>query len=149
MSPHLRCDIGCGQVFFSDTWHLFVCHWSHAIFLPSTGFLGLPAHAWVCGTNAAPPMLTGQTSFHPPCRCSQELGFPGPHATWDCPLRYFEQRGSCPGFLPSGQRDQRAWDGDEITTETKRQWKLFVSAHNGMPALVQATSARTGPPNFD
>ena len=85
----------------------------------------------------------------PPCRCRDELGFPGPHATWDCPLRYFERRGSCPGFFPSGQRDPSAWAGDNITEETKRRWKHFVSAHNGLPALEQAKSASTGVPNFD
>ena len=36
--------------------------------------------------------------------------------------------------------------GDEITDETKRRGKQFVSAHDGLPALPQATSARTGPP---
>ena len=117
---------------------------------PSSGFLGLPAHAWVCGANAAPPPpQDGSASFMPPCRCREELGFPGPHATWDCPLRYFERRGSCPGFFPSGQRDPSAWSGDNITEETKRRWKHFVSAHDGLPALEQARSARTGAPNFD
>ena len=117
---------------------------------PSSGFLGLPAHAWVCGANAAPPPpQDGSASFMPPCRCREELGFPGPHATWDCPLRYFERRGSCPGFFPFGQRDPSAWSGDNITEETKRRWKHFVSAHDGLPALEQAKSARTGAPNFD
>ena len=117
---------------------------------PATGYLGLPAHAWVCGANAAPPPpADGSASFTPPCRCGEALGFPGPHATWNCPLRYFARRGSCPGFLPTGERDPAAWAGDNITDETKRRWKRFVSAHDGKPALELAKSARTGPPNFD
>ena len=117
---------------------------------PSTGFLGLPAHAWVCGANAAPPPpQDGSASFLPACRCREDLQFVGPHATWDCPLRYFERRGSCPGFFPSGQRDPSAWSGDNITDATKRLWRHFVSAHDGLPALEQAKSARTGAPNFD
>ena len=118
-------------------------------FSPETGFVGLPAHPWVCGTNGAPPMPDGVQAYHPQCRCSRVLNFPGPHATWDCPLRYFSRRGSCPGFLPSGHRDPSAWNGDEITAETKQLWRRFVSAHDGMPALKVAATALGGPPSFD
>ena len=113
------------------------------------GYLGLPAHAWVCGARAAPPLPAGTQSFPPRCGCIDALGFPGPHATWDCPLRYYIMRGPCPGFLADGRRDPAAWIGDEISDETRKQWLHYVSAHDGLPALSIARSASTGPPKFD
>ena len=94
-------------------------------------------------------MADGMEVYSPACGCSKALGFPGPLATWDCPMRYYSQRGACPGFLPDGHRDPAAWDGDEINEETRRQWKHFVAAHDGFPALRLAQSALNGPPSFD
>ena len=61
----------------------------------------------------------------------------GPHARWDCPLRYWAVRNQCPGFLSDGTRDPAAWVGDEITDATRLQWRDFAKTlrpSKGAPA---------------
>ena len=62
-------------------------------------FLSQPMHAYVSGRDVA-SAPEGET-FTPPCCCGSwgNPGYhPGPHTTWDCPLRYIQRYGSCPGF---------------------------------------------------
>ncbi len=48
---------------------------------------------------------------------------PGPHATWDCPHRYIQRYGYCPGFNPDGTKDQAQWLPDNILTRAaKDRW---------------------------
>ena len=113
------------------------------------GYLGLPAHAWVCGACAGPPLPDGTQSFSQQCGCVEALGFLSPHAAWDVPPRYYLMRDSCPGFLADSHRDPRALIGDKISAETRNQRVHYVSAHDGQPALRRARSASTEPPSFD
>jgi hypothetical protein len=65
----------------------------------------------------------------PPCGCASKHGsayLPGLHATWDCPFRNMARCGSCPGFLPSGQKDPAQWKGDHLTTRAKQAWVKLI-----------------------
>ena len=48
----------------------------------------------------------------------------GLHATWDCPLRYVEQCGFCPGFHKDGSKDLAQWmpNGEVLTRAAKEAW---------------------------
>jgi hypothetical protein len=108
-------------------------------------FLGQPQHIYVTGEgyNAVAP---GEQRV-PPCGCASKHGpayLPGPHATWDCPFRYMTRCGSCPGFLPSGQRDPAQWQGDHLTSRAKQAWvKLIKDFDLPLPNCVGAKA-----PNF-
>jgi hypothetical protein len=50
---------------------------------------------------------------------AQHQGSIGPHARWDCPLRFIAQCGYCPGFTTNGLRFRSAWvDHDTMTADT-------------------------------
>ena len=108
------------------------------------GFLGLPAHPWLLGKYAP---YTGRGALSSPCQCSKKFdaalqGVIGKHARWDCPLRYIERFGSCPGFADSGLRLRSAWiDDDTMTADTVGQWKRFIDA----TGLQRARNAPSGP----
>jgi hypothetical protein len=102
---------------------------------PAQSFLSQPQHVYVTGVgyNAVPAGECRQ----PPCGCGAKHGptyRPGPHATWDCPFRYMQRYGSCPGFLPTGHRDPSQWNGDALTRRAKDEWvKLIVSLNLPLP----------------
>jgi hypothetical protein len=83
----------------------------------------------------------------PPCSCGAKHG-PlyklGPHATWDCPLRYLARYGSCPGFLSGGMKDPAQWLGDHLTPLAKLAWILLITDLN-LP-LAHGSGGRA--PNF-
>ena len=90
-------------------------------------FLSQPQHVWLTGPgyNAVP----AGDSRSPPCGCGSKHGptyQPGPHATWDCPLRYIARYGSCPGFLMTGMRDPQQWAGDNLTRGAKDAWIKLI-----------------------
>ena len=117
---------------------------------PKQGFCGKPGHAWVCWLKACAggaTVVPHQQVLEPRCRCYRKpemaaLPAPGPHATWDCPLRYWSVCGECPGFLRNGQRDPAAWNGDEITEATRAAWRVLSGR------LPLARSALGHEPNF-
>jgi hypothetical protein len=93
-------------------------------------YLGQPQHPYVSGADCSsvPP---GQTR-KPACGCLHQFKLrynPGPHATWDCPLRYISQCGSCPGFNLDGSRDPSQWQGDNLTRATKTAWLVLLAEH--------------------
>ncbi len=95
-------------------------------------YLGQPQHPYVSGTDCAsvPP---GQTR-KPACGCLHQFKLrylPGPHATWDCPLRYISQCGSCPGFNPDGSRDPSQWQGENLSRAAKSAWLALIAEHRG------------------
>jgi hypothetical protein len=110
----------------------------------SGGFLGSPAHFWLLGRYAP---HTGRRALWPPCPCRKDFeaalqGLIGKHARWDCPLRYIERFGYCPGFAGSGLRLRSAWiDDDTMTADTVEQWKRFIVVND----LQRARSAPSGP----
>jgi hypothetical protein len=92
-------------------------------------FCGQPAHSWLVGTRCS-PVEAGKV-MHPECKCAvmhPHLGI-GAHSTWDCPLRYIQVFGRCPGFDQGGLRDPRAWQGDQLTDATKADWVAFIRKH--------------------
>jgi hypothetical protein len=108
-------------------------------------FLGQPQHIYLTGEgyNAVPP---GEQRS-PPCGCAAKHGpayLPGPHATWDCPFRYMTRCGSCPGFLPSGQKDPAQWNGDRLTARARQAWVKLIKDFD--LALPNGPGAKA--PNF-
>ncbi len=108
-------------------------------------FLGQPQHVYVTGEgyNAVPP----REQRTPPCCCGSKHGssyLPGLHSTWDCPFRYMARCGSCPGFLPSGQRDPAQWQGEHLSARAKLAWvKLIKDFDLPLPNCIGAKA-----PNF-
>jgi hypothetical protein len=94
-------------------------------------FLSQPMHPYVSGKDVA-SAAEGET-FTPPCGCGSwgTPGYnPGPHATWDCPLRYIQRYGYCPGFLINGFRDPSQWLPDNtLTRAAKDEWVKLIRQH--------------------
>jgi hypothetical protein len=91
-------------------------------------FCAQPHHAWTAGADLANQPAGGGSRL-PGCHCGNQgiaSYSPGPHATWDCPLRYVKIFGFCPGFLPSGLRDLSQWQGDTLTRAAKDAWAAFI-----------------------
>ena len=68
----------------------------------------------------------------PQCTCANRLSalgiHPGLYATWDCPLRYVEQCGFCPGFNNVGSKDPTQWMpcGEVLTRSAKDAWIKLI-----------------------
>jgi hypothetical protein len=96
------------------------------------GFAGQPMHAYVTGADCA--VAPAGTPWMPPCGCANSIVSgprPGPHATWDCPLRYIAKFGRCPGFLLTGLRDPAQWlPGDILTRAAKDDWLQLIAQHH-------------------
>ena len=98
-----------------------------------------PQHAWVTGNDCA-TYLSG--TQHPRCHRCPKLDFrTGPHATWDCPLHYWDVFNTCPGFLRDGSRDPAQWHRENLTCAAKdacvqliRQEDLMLSHCKGAAA---------------
>ena len=96
-------------------------------------FLSQPMHGYVSGEDLA--VVPAGMCWKPACGCRNHwpLGFdPGPHATWDCPYRYIQQCGHCPGFNPDGTKDLSQWlpGGTALTRATKEKWLELIKRHN-------------------
>ena len=93
-------------------------------------FISPPLHAWIAGNDVATIPLGD--CRQPPCKCARRhAGFtPGPHAIWDCPLRYWHFFNECPGFLSDGNRDPAQWNGDCLSAAAKSAWRALISKHN-------------------
>ena len=90
-------------------------------------------HGYVTGRDCASAPEGG--TWTPPCGCgnhSNAPGYaPGPHATWDCPLRYIARCGFCPGFLHNGLRDPAQWqDAYQLTRAAKDKWVELIGTYN-------------------
>ena len=111
-------------------------------------FMGQPQHGYVSGLDLA-AVPAGQV-WRPPCGCAGRAVFaaapPGLHATWDCPLRYIERFGFCPGFHPDGTKDPAQWapGGDVLSRASKDKWAELIEKH-GLP-LPREKGARA--PDF-
>jgi hypothetical protein len=107
-------------------------------------YLGQPQHVYVAGTDCA--SVPASDVRRPACGClNHKLPYvPGLHATWDCPLRYIDQCGYCPGFNPDGSRDPAQWQGESLTRAAKQAWITLI-ADNKL-TVPKAKGAR--PPPF-
>ena len=96
-------------------------------------FMGQPQHGYVSGLDLA-AVPAGQV-WQPPCGCAGRAVFagapPGLHATWDCPLRYIERFGFCPGFHPDGTKDPAQWapGGDVLSRASKDKWADLIDKY--------------------
>ncbi len=96
-------------------------------------FLSQPMHGYVVGEDLA--SVPAGACWKPVCGCRSHgpPGFnPGPHATWDCPYRYIQQCGHCPGFNPDGTKDLSQWlpGGTILTRAAKAKWHELISKHD-------------------
>jgi hypothetical protein len=105
-------------------------------------FLGRPVSAALVGRSLAVLQPAGGKNC---CNCNARgTGVADPHFTWECPLKYFDRFGSCPGFSRDGSRIAVSWSGDDITAATKREWSDFIQSKGLDPAI----SARGAEVNF-
>jgi len=52
------------------------------------------------------------------------------HFTFECPMRYFKKTlHPCPGFDQSGYRVQSAWTRNDISSQTKVDWRAYIRRH--------------------
>jgi hypothetical protein len=99
--------------------------------------LAQPALAGLLGKY---PSYAGPGALQPECACRRRFDAPhqgstGPHARWDCPLRFIAQCGYCPGFTTNGLRLRSAWiDHDTKTPDTVAEWERFIEAKDLKPA---------------
>jgi hypothetical protein len=97
-------------------------------------FLSQPMHGYVSGRDLA--IVPAGHHWQPLCGCRNNAAFagapPGPHATWDCPLRYIEKCGYCPGFRADGTKDPAQWapGGDVLTRATRDAWLTLIEQHH-------------------
>ena len=90
--------------------------------LGSVGFVGKPVSPSVVGSALGFPMQ-GVTA------CSLCPGNPV-HSSFECPIRYFRKTGQpCPGIDSSGNRVQAAWNGNNINSQTKAAWRMYIPQH--------------------
>jgi hypothetical protein len=87
-----------------------------------TLFVGKIVSPLICGNNFGITLLGTPRQ----CVCSISRAFPGRiHHPFECPLRLHQLKGTCPGWTPTGQRIASAWTGDNITTATQAEWRVF------------------------
>ena len=97
-------------------------------------FMSQPMHGYVSGLDLA--VVPAGHVWRPPCGCASRAVFaaapPGLHATWDCPLRYIEWFGFCPGFHPDGTKDPAQWapGGDVLSRASKDAWVKLIDDHH-------------------
>jgi hypothetical protein len=85
-------------------------------------FVGKIVSPLICGNNFGITLLGTPRQ----CVCSISRAFPGRiHHPFECPLRLHQLKGTCPGWTPTGQRIASAWTGDNITTATQAEWRVF------------------------
>ena len=89
-------------------------------------FLGKPLSPLIIGTTLG----TATTSrLAKRCACVISTRFPGrDHFSFECPLVYHAQYGTCPGWTAGGDRVPGAWAGDDITPLCRNEWRTFAAA---------------------
>ena len=113
---------------------------------PERKFLSQPLHAYVSGEDCA--SVPRGSAWLPPCGCKNHGPAdynPGPHATWDCLLRYIQRYGSCPGFHTNGMRDSAQWLGGNILTKEAKNSRMVLIKDLDLPL---AQNAGAPPPPF-
>ena len=96
-------------------------------------FLGRPVAPVVVGDDRGIVDLVRR-----PCPCAVAVAFPAsPHRSWECPLKYHAQLGSCPGWTAAGTRIPGAWNGNNLAPATVTEWRNFIQTH----ALASAHTA--------
>ena len=97
-----------------------------------------PQHAWVTDQDCAPISGVRNPSCH---RCPKLAFHTGPHASWDCPLRYFDVFNECPGFNRDGSRDPAQWHGENLTRAAKDAWVALIAREDLMVPSFDGAAA--------
>lgn len=85
----------------------------------------IPRSTWVIGDRGQ--ILKNwpaaqHTCKNPTCLANQ----PTKHAAFECPIRYWENLGNCPGFDKSGKRVPSMWVGNDLTSQCRKEWNTFI-----------------------
>ncbi len=80
-----------------------------------------PQHAWLTCVDCA--TCAPGTFMHPRCHLCPHTE---PHATWDCPLRFWDVFDEYPGFNRDGSHDLAHWQGENLTLAAKDAWVLLI-----------------------
>ena len=105
---------------------------------PEKAFLSQPMHVYVSGTDVG--IVPAGMCWRQQCNCANRSTASGAaqglHATWECPLRYIDQCGSCQGFFHDGSRDPAQWlpGGEVLTRAAKEEWVKLINRHKPAPA---------------
>ena len=84
-------------------------------------FVGKPVSALIVGQDLGVAIPPGRV-----CLCPISMTFPGrEHRPFECPLRYHRLMGQCPGWTPAGTRIPTCWNGENLTTACRAEWKTF------------------------
>jgi hypothetical protein len=98
-----------------------------------------PQHVWVTGQDCA---IVSGGAQHPKCnRCPRLAFHTGLHASWDCPLRYFDVFNECPGFNRDGSRDPAQWHGENLTRAAKDAWVALIAREDIMVPVFDGAAA--------
>lgn len=91
---------------------------------PRPIFIAKPCSALVVGTALGLAQLgPGRT-----CSCTISAAFPGrTHRPFECPIRYHQIRGQCPGWTAAGARIPSCWVGDDLTPACRDEWRDFAT----------------------
>ena len=104
---------------------------------PQQPFVGKPVSALIVGNNFGVETPVADKN----CACAVTRQYPSRgHRSFECPLRYWTLRGSCPGWTASGDRVPAAWNGDDITAACQAEWKHFAGS---LPRARTATGPDT------
>jgi hypothetical protein len=67
--------------------------------------------------------------MHPKCHLCPKLPFRTEvHATWDCPILFWDVFEGCQGFNRDGSRDPAQWQGEIFTRAAKNAWVLLIGS---------------------
>lgn len=91
-----------------------------------------PRSRWILGVRGQ-DLINWPSHAHQCKRCNQVQGA-GPHATWECPQRFWELYGKCPGFDASGNRVANQWTpGGDLTPASRQEWKQLLNTNGITP----------------
>ena len=93
-------------------------------------FLGKPVSGLVIGNNIALASLGPGR----PCSCAIASAYPGRlHRPFECPIRFHQHLGQCPGWTAAGARIPSCWISEDLTPACRAEWANFAktlpSAH--------------------
>jgi hypothetical protein len=93
----------------------------------SQGFLGIPGSKLVCGADIGFNVPPGMRC----CNCIISSHYTGSsHRGFECPLRYWARYHGCPGWTASSHRIPAAWNGPNLTRQTRADWTAFIAKHS-------------------
>jgi len=101
-------------------------HGAHTVSSTALGFLGIPGSKLVCGADIGFDVPPGSRC----CNCIIATNYTGSaHRGFECPLRYWTRFHGCPGWTATGHRIPAAWNGPNLTRQTRDDWTAFIGKH--------------------